>query len=131
MEDDMNLVDIELEKQEIRRNMEELESAENCKDIKRMLELATDDFVFVYRDVKLDGQTDIGEMLEESAKNYISSKHVPLRVEVSCSGDIAWLLGYELNKRARDNEIVETKQYYMIAFRKDRGKWKQVAVCLA
>jgi ketosteroid isomerase-like protein len=127
----MNIVDIETEKEEILRNIQELESAENRKDIEGMLQLAADDFVFVYRDAKIEGKADAGEMLNESAKNFLSSKHVALRVEVSVSGDMAWLLGYELNDRAADGGVVETKQYYVITFRKVDGKWKQVAVCVA
>ena len=126
----MNLVDIELEKQGILRNLAELESAENRKDIEGILGLLAEDFVFVYRDARIEGKAETGDMLKESARNFISSKHISLRVEISLSGDMAWLLGYELNERERDGSIAETKQYYVITFRKIEGRWKQVAVCL-
>ena len=126
----MKTVDIEAEKKEILRNIEELEAAENRKDIEGILELLAEDFVFVYRNAKIEGKEDTGEMLKESVKDFVSSKHVPLRVEVSSSGDVAWLFEYELNERARGEGVVETKQYALVTFRKVEGKWKQVAVCV-
>ena len=127
----MSLIEIEAEKKEILRHMEALENAENRKDIDGMLALAAEDFVFVVHDRKIEGKDDIGEMLRQSAKNYISSKHTPLRIEVSSSGDVAWLLGSEKNVRERDEGIVETMQFYVITFRKVEGQWKEVVVCLA
>ena len=79
----MNMVDIEYEKKKTLQNVEELETAENRKDIQGILELITDDFVIAFRDAKVEGKAATREWLEESAKNYISSKHVPIRVEVS------------------------------------------------
>lgn len=127
----MNGLNIDSERKGILRNLEELEEAENRKDIEGLLELVTDDFVFLYRDSKIEGKPDFKKMLEGAVQNYISSKHIPLRIEISASGDMAWLSGYELNRRTNGNGVVETKQYYLITFRKDNKKWKQVAVCLA
>jgi len=124
------LIDVEAEKKEILRNIEELETAEKLKDIEGILELLTEDFVFVQRSAKYEGIVSTREWLERSVQDFISSKHVPLRVEVSSSGDMAWLLGYETNKRERDEGIVETRGDYLVTFRKVEGKWKQVAVCL-
>lgn len=111
--------------------MKDLEAAENRKDIEGILDLVVDDFVFVSADIVLEGKADIRAMLIEAAKNYISSMHIPVRIEVSSSGDLAWLLGYELNKRQRREGIIDTKQYYMITFKKVDKSWKQVAVCIA
>ncbi len=127
----MKTVDIEAEKKEILRHMEELEAAENRKDLEGILELLTEDFVFVQRSAKYEGIVSTREWLERLFQTYISSKHVPLRVEVSSSGDMAWLLGYEINERERNGGIVETRGDYLVTFRKVEGKWKQVAVCLA
>ncbi|MFX0208913.1 MAG: YybH family protein [Candidatus Hodarchaeota archaeon] len=127
----MKTVDIEAEKKEILRHMEELEAAENRKDLEGILELLTEDFVFVQRSAKYEGIVSTREWLERLFQTYISSKHVPLRVEVSSSGDMAWLLGYEINERERNEGIVETRGDYLVTFRKVEGKWKQVAVCLA
>lgn len=124
------MVDIKAEKEEILRMMKVLEAAENRKDIEGILELLTEDFVFVLRSAKYEGIASIREMLERSVQDFISSEHVPLRVEVSSSGDMAWLLGYEINKREMDEGIVETRQNYLVTFRKVEGKWKQVAVCV-
>ncbi len=120
-----------LDMDEILYNIEALEAAENRKSIQEILELVTEDFLFVYCDSTVSGKAGLGEMLKESLKNFVSSKHVPLRIEVSTASDMAWLFGYELNQRARDTEVVETKQFYLITFRKEEGKWKQVTVCLA
>jgi hypothetical protein len=78
----------------------------------------------------IEGREETGRKLQESVKNFISSKHVPLRVDVSSSGDMAWELEFELNMRERGEGIVETKQYCLIIFKKDEGKWKEVAVCI-
>ena len=127
----MNAVNIGNEKIDVVRHIHELETAENRKDIQAILELLTEDCVFVYRESKFEGKQGFEDMLRGSVTNFISSKHVPVRVEVSSSGDMAWLFGYELNQRNREEAIVETMQYYLITFRKVEGKWKEVMVCLA
>ncbi len=127
----MNAVNMDNEKEEVVRHIHELETAENRKDIQGILELLTEDCVFVYRENKFAGKQGFEDMLRGSVTDFISSKHVPVRVEVSSSGDMAWLFGYELNQRNRDEGNVETKQYYLITFRKVDGKWKEVMVCLA
>ncbi len=43
---------------------------------------------------------------------------------------MGWVLGYELNRRQRAEGIVETKQHYILTFKKIEGSWKEVAVCL-
>lgn len=121
----------EIEIQAITRNLEELEIAENRKSIEEILYLVTDDFMIVFHDRVISGKADLAAMLQESIKNFISSKHVPSRIEVASSCDLAWLFGYELNQRAKGSEIVETKQFYIITFRKEGGTWKQSAVCVA
>ena len=125
------MVDIEAEKKEILRNIEELEAAENRNDIEGILELVTEDIVIVLRSAKYEGKEEMREVLERLFQTYISSKHVPLRVEVSSSGDMAWLLGSDITKRVRDEGIVETGGDYLVTFRKVDGTWKQVAVCIA
>ena len=125
------MVDIKAEKKEILRNIEELESAENRKDIEGILELVTEDFVLVYKGAKTEGSTSVRKWLERNVPNLVSSKRVPLRVEVSSSGDMAWLLGYEINKNMRHGEIVEKREDNLIIFRKVEGKWKQVVVSIS
>ncbi len=71
----MSAADMEMEKQAIWRPMAELEAAENRKDIAGILELMTEDFVFVVGDSKIEGKAAMAETLKESAKNYVSSKH--------------------------------------------------------
>ncbi len=127
----MSAVNMDIEKEEVVRHIQELETAENRKDIQGILELLTEDCAFVYRENKFEGKQGFEDMLRGSVTDFISSKHVPVRVEVSSSGDMAWLFGYELNQRNRDEGNVETKQYYLITFRKVDGKWKEVMVCLA
>ena len=41
-----------------------------------------------------------------------------MRTEISSSADTTWLLAYELNKRQGAEGVVETKQYYLLTFRK-------------
>ncbi len=127
----MTTMDIETEKKEILHTFREFESAENRKDVEGILEFVTKDSVIVLRSAKYEGIVSIKEWLERSFLTFISSKHVPLRVEVSSSGDMAWLLGHETSKRERDEGIVETSGDYLVTFRKVEGKWKQVAVCIA
>jgi uncharacterized protein (TIGR02246 family) len=127
----MRTVDIEAEKKEILRNIEELESAENRKDLEGILELMTDDLLFISRSGRYEGKKEFRELLERLFQAYISSKHEPLRVEVSPSGDMAWLHGYDITRRESDEGIFETSGDYLVTFRKVKGKWKQVAVCLA
>jgi hypothetical protein len=44
---------------------------------------------------------------------------------------MAWLLGYEINHREHGGTLTESKQFYLLTFRKMEHAWKQVAVCLA
>jgi ketosteroid isomerase-like protein len=127
----MNKVDVENEKKMLLQNIKELELAENRKDIQGILDLITDDFMIVYRGARVEGKAETREWLKESTKNFISSRHVPLRVEVSISGDIAWLIATETNWRKRDEGVVETEQFYMLTFKKSDSNWKQSAVCIA
>ena len=126
----MSSVDVEAEKKEILHTFEEFESAEKRKDIEGILELVTEDFVLVSHRGKYEGREAIGELLKESMKTLVSIVHVPVRVEVSSSGDMAWLLGHETSKRERDGGIREASGDYIMAFRKVKGEWKQVAVCI-
>ncbi|MFQ5911307.1 MAG: nuclear transport factor 2 family protein [Thermoplasmata archaeon] len=128
---EVKTVDIEVEKEEILRMIKALGAAENRKDIEGILKLLAEDFVFVQRGAKYEGIASMREMLETAVEGFVSSEHVPLRVEVSPSGVMAWLLGYEITKREGDEGIVKTKTDYLVTFRKVEGKWKQVAVCLA
>jgi ketosteroid isomerase-like protein len=106
------------------------EDLENERDVDGIMELMTEDSVFVSHSFKYEGKENIREWLKGNLRTFVSSKHVPLRVEVSSSGDMAWLLGYETGKRVRDEGIVETRGDYIVTFRKVEGKWKTVAVCL-
>jgi ketosteroid isomerase-like protein len=126
----MCATDTETAEREILSHMEELEAAENRKDIEGILRLLADDFVFVSRHGLTEGKESTGKMLRRAATDYVSSKHVPLRVQVSASGDMAWLLGYEVNERERDEGIVETTQFYVLILKKVEGIWQEVAVCL-
>jgi len=128
----MNKVNIESEKKEILRFIEELVAAEKRKDIEGVLKMFADDFVIIYKqDVKIEGKTAITELIKKTIKKFIDAKQIPLRVEVSSSGDMAWLLAYEIFKSEKQEGIFEEKIPYMMAFRKEDGKWKGVAVCEA
>jgi ketosteroid isomerase-like protein len=73
----MRTVDIEAEKKEILRNIEELEAAENRKDIEGILELVTDDLVIISRSRRYEGIEELRELLERLFQNYISGKMFP------------------------------------------------------
>ena len=123
------MVDIEAEKKEILRLARVVEAAENRKDIEEILEWFTEDSVCLVRNGKYEGIERIRAWLERGYRDLISSKHVPLRVEVSSSGDMAWVMGYETAKRERDEGIVETGGDYLYTLRKVEGKWKTVVLC--
>ncbi len=123
-------INIEAEENAIVHHIEALEAAENRKDIEGMVALVVEDFEFIFGKRKLKGKAELREMLRDAVEDYVSSKHVPLRVEVAGSGDMGWVLGYELNRRQRAEGIVETKQHYILTFKKIDGSWKEVAVCL-
>ncbi len=127
----MNVVNIDKEKEDLVCHIQQLETAENRKDIPAILELLVEDCAFVYRENTYEGKQGFDEMLRGSVTNFTSSKHIPVRVEVSSSGDMAWLFGCEINQRDSGGAIVETKQYYLVTFRKVEGIWKEVMVCLA
>ena len=117
----MSSVTVEAEKKAILRNIKNLESAENRKDVEGILELITDDFILVHRETRREGIEEVRELLEKHIDGYKQKQQVPLRVEVS--SDMAWLYGYEIEENGR-------KEYYLMTFRKVNGVWKQAAVCV-
>ena len=127
----MSSVDVEAEKREILGKIRELESAENRKDVEGILDLITDDFILVHHSAKYVGKANIREWLERNIETYVSTKYEPAHIEVSSSGNMAWLMGSEINKRIRDQVVIERKENHMIIFRKVDGEWKQAAVQVA
>jgi ketosteroid isomerase-like protein len=107
-----------------------VEAAENRKDIEEILEWFTEDSVCLVRGGKYEGIESIREWLERGYRVLISSKHVPLRVEVSSSGDMAWIMGYATVKSERDEGIVEIREDYLQTLRKVEDIWKTVALCV-
>jgi len=126
----IQLVDIEAEKKELLRMAKVVEAAENRKDIEEILETFTEDSVCLARSGKYEGIESIREWLERGYRVLISSKHVPLRVEVSSSGDMAWIIGYATIKEERDEGIVEITEDYLTTLRKVEDIWKTVALCV-
>jgi ketosteroid isomerase-like protein len=124
------MVDVDAEKRKILQHIEDFEDAYNRKDIEGILECTTENFLLMSHRGKYEGRETVGDRLKESMKTFVSAKHVPVRVEVSSLGDMAWLLGHETNKREIDGNIREASADYLMVFRKVNGKWKQDAVCL-
>ena len=117
----MSSINVEAEKKAILRSIKNLESAENRKDVKGILELIADDFILVHRETRREGINDVRTLLEKHIDGYKQKQHVPLRVEVS--SDMAWVFGYEVDATGR-------REYYLMTFRKVDGVWKQAAVCV-
>ncbi len=65
----MKSLEIESWKIEIKLNIEELEAAENRKSVEGMLELVTDDFVFVSHDENVDCVTSSQDKRPNQARN--------------------------------------------------------------
>ena len=66
----MSSINVEMEKKAILRNINELESAENSKDVEGILGLITEDFILVHRQTKCEGKENVRELLEIYIQNY-------------------------------------------------------------
>jgi ketosteroid isomerase-like protein len=122
------LVDIEAEKKKIERMIKECETAENQKDLETELEFFTHDAVYQGRSSKDEGIEAIRETFKKNIRSIVSSEHTPLRIEVSSSGDMAWVLGSYLTKHERDEGIVEEGGNWLAALMKVNGEWKYAAL---
>jgi ketosteroid isomerase-like protein len=127
----MDSGDLVAGKEAIREHVAALEAALNHKDIDAVLALLVDNFVFVSRAGSVEGKTAARGILAASMRRYVSARHIVERIEVATSGDVAWLVGYELSVRERPEGTVETKDPYLITFRKEAGVWKEAAICFA
>jgi len=124
----MQFVDIEAEKKKIVQMIKECEAAENRKDLEKELEFFTHDAVYQRRSGKDEGIEAIREHFEGDIRSFVSSEHVPLRIEVSSSSDMAWVLGSFIVKYERDEGIVESGGNWLAALKKDNGRWKYAAL---
>ena len=124
----IQLVDIEAEKKEIECMIKECEAAENRKDTEKELEYFTKDAVYQRRNGKDEGIEAIRGQFLKNIRSFVSSEHMPLRIEVSSSGDMAWVLGYFTTKYDRAEGVVEGGGNWLAALRKVDGKWKYVAL---
>ncbi len=122
------MVDIEAEKKKIERMKKECEAAENRKDLEKELEFFTHDAVYQRPSGKDEGIEAIRESLKNNIRSIVSSEHTPLRIEVSSSGDMAWVLGSYLVKFERDEGIVEEGGNWLAALMKVNGEWKYAAL---
>jgi ketosteroid isomerase-like protein len=123
-------VNIESEKKKILSILDEFTATAIRKDVEGRMELLADDFVIIFGKFQvIEGKGAFREVVRKTIENYVDARYVPLRVEVSSSGDLAWLLAYEIAKYKKQEGIVEIKTPFMWSFKKEDGKWKIVASC--
>ena len=122
------MVDIEAEKKKIEHMIKECETAESRRNLEKELEFFTHDAVYQGPSHKYEGIEAIRESLKKNVQSIVSSEHTPLRIEVSSSGDMAWVLGSYLIKYERDEGIVEGGGNWLAALMKVNGEWKYAAL---
>jgi len=122
------LVDIEAEKIKIKRMIKECEAAESRRDLEKELEFFTHDAVYQGRSGKNEGIEAIREHFKGNIRSIVSSEHVPLRIEVSSSCDMAWVLGIFVVRYERDEGIVDEGGNWLAALMKVNGGWKYAAL---
>ena len=71
------LVDIEAEKKDILRRKKLYEDLENERDLEGILELMTEDSVFMSHRFKHEGKENIREWFKGNLRTVVSSKHCP------------------------------------------------------
>ena len=124
----IQLVDIEAEKKKIERMIKECETAESRRDLEKELEFFTHDAVYQGRSSKDEGIEAIREHFKKNIRSIVSSEHTPLRIEISSSSDMAWVLESYLVKYERDEGIVEEGGNWLAALMKVNGEWKYAAL---
>jgi ketosteroid isomerase-like protein len=122
------LVDIDVEKKKIERMIKECEATESRRDLEKELDFFTHDAVYQRPSGKDEGIEAIREHFRGNIQSIVSSEHIPLRIEVSSSCDMAWVLGSYIVKFERDEGIVEDRGNWLAALIKVSGGWKYAAL---
>ena len=123
----MSSVDIEAEKKLIIRLNQEWIEAEVRKDIEFCMKLVSEDIIFQPPNMlPILGKEAVRELGTEFVKHLVSASSEVERIEVSASGDLAYIM---LSCRyVMEGSVVEDLNVLKV-WKKVGGEWKLVAGC--
>lgn len=131
-----NDIDTVAEEEAIRKINEEFSEAISAKDVDRVVSLVTDDVLLLTREtdpskpdepLHLEGRETVRLMNERFFRvtKGMSMKAVPSRIEISKSGDLAYLVGdYDTTFEMQDGGSFVIRGRYLFVLRNEMGSWK-------
>jgi uncharacterized protein (TIGR02246 family) len=126
------MINIEVEKAAIERQMKAMEVAENRKDLGAMLEAMTEDVILqLGGSPQIQGRDAVRQIYEGFFQVFVSTSITTLGTQVSTSGDMAWQYGAHVNEiQGPDGRIRQPGKWICIWTKVD-DKWKTAVVSIS
>jgi uncharacterized protein (TIGR02246 family) len=126
------MIELEMEKSEIERQMKAMEAAENRHDLDAMLEMMTKDVIVQLPGVPMiQGLDAVRQMYEGVFQVFISTTLTSLCVHVATSGEMAWQYGTHVNELKTPEGRIAQPGKWLCVFQKIDGEWKTAAACIS
>ena len=124
-------MDIQTEKDEIKRLIERVEAAENRHDVEAMLDRMIDEpLLHLCGMPPVQGQDAVRELYGGFFQVFVSTVITPQQIHVAPSGEMAWDQGAYVNTlKGPDGQVREEGKYLGIYHKVD-GKWKGAVFCI-
>jgi uncharacterized protein (TIGR02246 family) len=125
----MSQIDIEAEKKAILKIMNDYIKAHNNKDLEGTLKPYSEELKFLAQGIPIVGKTALSEMVQEGFKEDYTHSMDILHIDVSDSGDMAYIIGK--NKRVSHSDEGDAAIEYKAlgVFKKENGEWRTVSLC--
>lgn len=123
------MVDIEVEKNAIKKLIDEAFEAENEHNMEKLLDFYADDVIVQSPNTpQIQGKGKLREFYKVMLPTIVSIEGGSTYVEVSSSGDMAWDVGYSKSEfKGPDGHFKEQAKYFC-TYKKVDGKWKCAAI---
>jgi uncharacterized protein (TIGR02246 family) len=124
-------MDIQTEKDEIKRLIERVEAAENQHDVEAMLEEMIDDPLLHLCGVPpVQGREAVRQLYYGFFEIFVSTVITPQQIHVSPAGDMAWDQGAYVNTLKGPEGQIQEEGKYLGVYHKVDGQWKGAAFCI-
>jgi len=123
------MVNIDEEKKEIEQLYKAIIEAEDRKDMEGFLKFMSDDVLIQSPNVpEIQGKKEVREFARDALRARVSTKGGLRKIEVSSSGDMAFVSGYYLTTTKGPEGPIEDEGKFLGVYKKIDGEWKCVAV---